>query len=138
MAQVYRMNLLQDALSNLCEALEGVRAAVIVSIEGFVVASYPPGDESFVRNGSTDSSQVAAMAATLVALAERTLSRLSQGDIERMLVEGRHGVMIVIPVSDDAAIAVLLDKGAKLGVALHVGQFAAQHIRHILEGSLAV
>jgi predicted regulator of Ras-like GTPase activity (Roadblock/LC7/MglB family) len=138
MAQVYRMDLLQNALSSLCDLLEGVRAAVIVSIEGFVVASHPPGDESFAENGSATSSQVAAMAATLVALAERTLSRLEQGEIERMLVEGRYGVMMVIPVSQDAAIAVLLEKGAKLGVALHTAQSAAQRIRHILEGSLVV
>jgi predicted regulator of Ras-like GTPase activity (Roadblock/LC7/MglB family) len=138
MAQVYRMDLLQDALANLCGSLEGVRAAVIVSIEGFVVASYPPGGESFAEDDSANSSQVAAMAATLVALAERTLSRLDQGEIERMLVEGRHGVMIVIPVSDNAAIAVLLKKGSKLGVALYAGQFAAQRIRNILEGSMVV
>jgi predicted regulator of Ras-like GTPase activity (Roadblock/LC7/MglB family) len=138
MAQVYRMDLLQNALANLCNSLDGVRAAVIVSIEGFVVASHPLGDEAFVENGSANSSQVAAMAATLVTLGERTLSRLAQGEIERMLVEGRHGAMIVIPVSDNAAIAVLLEKGAKVGVALYTVQFAAQQIRHILEGSLVV
>jgi predicted regulator of Ras-like GTPase activity (Roadblock/LC7/MglB family) len=138
MAQVYRTDLLQDALADLCDSLDGVRAAVIVSIEGFVVASHPPGRESFAEDESANSSQVAAMAATLVALAERTLSRLDQGDIERMLVEGRYGVMIVIPVSNDAAIAALLEKGSKLGVALYSGQFAAQRIRNILEGSLVV
>jgi predicted regulator of Ras-like GTPase activity (Roadblock/LC7/MglB family) len=132
------MDMLQDALANLCDSLEGVLAAVIVSIEGFVVASHPPGDESFTEDGSASSSQVAAMAATLVALAQRTLSRLEQGEIERMLVEGRYGVMIVIPASESAAIAVLLEKGAKLGVALYAGQYAAQRIRPILEGSLVV
>jgi predicted regulator of Ras-like GTPase activity (Roadblock/LC7/MglB family) len=138
MAQVYRMDLLQSALANMCGSLPGVRAAVILSIEGFVVASYPPGDESFTEDSSANSSQVAAMAATLVALAERTLSRLEQGDIERMLVEGHDGVMIVIPVTDSAAIAILLEKQAKLGFAMYTGQFAAQRIRHILEGSLVV
>jgi predicted regulator of Ras-like GTPase activity (Roadblock/LC7/MglB family) len=138
MAEVYRMDMLQNALANLCDSLQGVRAAVIVSIEGFVVAAYPPGDEAFGDEGATTSSQVAAMAATLAALAQRTLARLEQGDIERMLVEGRHGVMIVIPVSDNAALAVLLEKGTKLGVALYTGQFAAQRIRSILEGSLVV
>jgi len=130
------MDLLQNALANLCDSLAGVRAAVIVSIEGFVVASHPPGDETFMEDGSTYSSQVAAMAATLVALGERTLARLAQGEIERLLVEGRQGAMIVVPVSDNAAIAVLLEKGAKIGIALYSVQFAAQRIRHILEGSL--
>jgi len=134
MPQVYRVDLLQDVLAKLCNSLEKVRAAVIVSIEGFVVASHPPGDESFIEDSSANSSQVAAMASTLVALGERTLARLAQGEIERLLVEGCQGGMIVIPVSDDAAIAVLLEKGAKIGIALHTVQLAAQHIRHILEG----
>jgi predicted regulator of Ras-like GTPase activity (Roadblock/LC7/MglB family) len=138
MAQVYRMDLLQDALAGLCGSLQGVHAAVIVSIEGFVVASHPPGDESFIEEGSANSSQVAAMAATLVALGERTLARLAQGEIERLLVEGRQGAMIVVPVSDNAAIAVLLEKWAKVGIALYTVQFAAQRIRRILEGSLVV
>ena len=138
MPQVYRMDLLQSALAELANSLEGVRAAVIVSIEGFVVASHPPGDESFAEEGSANSSQVAAMAATLVALAQRTMSRLEQGEIDRMLVEGQNGVMIIVPVTNEAAIAVLLEKGAKLGVAFHTGQFAAQRIRNILHGSLVV
>jgi predicted regulator of Ras-like GTPase activity (Roadblock/LC7/MglB family) len=138
MAQVYRMDLLQSALANMYDSLPGVRAAVILSIEGFVVAAYPPGDESFAEDSSANSSQVAAMAATLIALAERTLSRLEQGDVERMLVEGRDGVMIVLPVTDSAAIAILLEKQAKLGFAMYTGQFAVQRIRHILEGSLVV
>ena len=138
MPQVYRMDLLQSALAELANSLDGVQAAVIVSIEGFVVASYPPGDESFAEEGSANSSQVAAMAATLVALAQRTMSRLGQGEIDRMLVEGQNGVMIVVPVTDEAAIAVLLEKGAKLGVAFYTGQFAAHRIRNILAGSLVV
>jgi predicted regulator of Ras-like GTPase activity (Roadblock/LC7/MglB family) len=133
---IYRMDLLQDTLARLCDSLEGAYAAVIVSIEGFVVAAYPPGDESFVEDGSgnANSSQVAAMAATLVALAERTLARLAQGDIERLLVDGQYGTMIVIPVSDSAAIAVLLEKGAKIGIGLYTVQYIAQQVRQILEG----
>jgi len=74
------------------------------------------------------------MAATLVALAERTLARLAQGDIERLLVDGQYGTMIVIPVSDSAAIAVLLEKGAKIGIGLYTVQSIAEQVRHILEG----
>jgi predicted regulator of Ras-like GTPase activity (Roadblock/LC7/MglB family) len=138
MTQVYRTDLLQNALADLCDSLEGVLAAVVVSIEGFVVATHPPGEESFGENEAANSSQVAAMAATLVALAERTLSRLEQGDVERMLVEGRTGVMIVIPVSEDAALAVLLEKGSKLGIALHTGQVAAGRVQNILEGQVMI
>ena len=45
MAQVYRTDLLEEALKEFCEKLDGVQGAVIVSIEGFVVAAYTVGEE---------------------------------------------------------------------------------------------
>jgi predicted regulator of Ras-like GTPase activity (Roadblock/LC7/MglB family) len=39
MAQVYRTDLLEEALKEFCDRLDGVQGAVIVSIEGFVVAA---------------------------------------------------------------------------------------------------
>jgi predicted regulator of Ras-like GTPase activity (Roadblock/LC7/MglB family) len=139
MPQLYRVDLLQRALASLCESLESARAAVIVSVEGFVIASYPPGDESFVENDAASSSHVAAMASIMVALAERTLSRLrlSDGEIDRLLVEGERGSLIVLPVSSEAAIAVLLEKEAKMGVALRTVPRAAQQVRDILERKAA-
>jgi len=43
---------------------------------------------------------------------------VGEGGIGRLLVEGDHGSMIVVPVSDDASMAVLLEKEAKVGAAL--------------------
>jgi predicted regulator of Ras-like GTPase activity (Roadblock/LC7/MglB family) len=43
MALMYRADLLERNLARLCNLLEGVRAAVIVSGEGLVVACHPPG-----------------------------------------------------------------------------------------------
>jgi predicted regulator of Ras-like GTPase activity (Roadblock/LC7/MglB family) len=139
MPQLYRVDLLQRALASLCKSLESARAAVIVSVEGFVIASYPPGDESFLEDDAASSSHVAAMASIMVALAERTLSRLrlSDGEIDRLLVEGKHGSLIVLPVSSEAAIAVLLEKEAKMGVALRTVPRAAQQVRDILERKAA-
>jgi uncharacterized protein len=139
MPQVYRVDLLQRALASLCKSLQSARAAVIVSVEGFVIASYPPGDESLVEDDAASSSHVAAMASIMVSLAERTLStlRLSDGEIERLLVEGKRGSLIVLPVSSEAAIAVLLEKDTKMGVALRAVPRAAQQMRDILERKAA-
>jgi len=51
------------------------------------------------------------------------------------MVEGDRGSMIVVPVSDEASIAVLLEKEARIGVALYAGKGAAQEIRVIPEGN---
>ncbi len=136
MAQVvYKTDLLETALQELCHKLEGVQGAVIVSVEGFVVAAYAPHESDMHEEGPTSSPQVAAMAATLIALGERTLARLAQGDMIRLLIEGNDGGMIVVPANDRASVAVMVDREAKMGLVLYALQQSAATISDILEGA---
>lgn len=137
MAQVYKTDLLEGALKELCGKLEGVQGAVIVSIEGFVVASYSPLESDMDEEDSpTSSPQVAAMAATLIALGERTLSRLAQGEMIRLLIEGNDGGMLVVPANRRSSVAVMVGREAKMGLVLYALQQSAKKISHILEGSV--
>ena len=135
MVQVYKTDLLEEALGELCSRLEGVQGAVIVSIEGFVVAAYTPHESEMDEEGPTSSPQVAAMAATLIALGERTLSRLAQGEMIRLLVEGNDGGMLVVPANRRASVAVMVGREAKMGLVLYALQQSAGKISSILEGS---
>jgi hypothetical protein len=135
MAQVYKTDLLETALQEMCAKLEGVQGAVIVSIEGFVVAAYTPRESELDEEGPTSSPQVAAMAATLIALGERTLSRLAQGEMMRLLVEGNDGAMLVVPANRRASVAVMVGREAKMGLVLYALQQSARNISNILEGS---
>ena len=135
MVQVYKTDLLEEALKELCSRLEGVQGAVIVSIEGFVVAAYTPHESEMDEEGPTSSPQVAAMAATLIALGERTLSRLAQGEMIRLLVEGNAGGMLVVPANRRASVAVMVGREAKMGLVLYALQQSAGKISSILEGS---
>ncbi|MGC8880203.1 MAG: roadblock/LC7 domain-containing protein, partial [Anaerolineae bacterium] len=121
--------------AQLCNTLDGARTAVVVSIEGLVVASYPPENDSFLDDGMAHSSQVAAMASIMISLAERTLARLglSDGPAERLLIEGSRGSVIVLPVNSEVALAVVLEKEAKPGIAFHIVPRAAQQIQQILK-----
>jgi len=134
MAQVYRTDLLENALEEMCSKLQGVQGAVIVSIEGFVVAAYTPHESDLDEEGPTSSPQVAAMAATLIALGERTLSRLAQGDMLRLLIEGDDGGMLVVPANKRASIAVMVGREAKMGLTLYALQQSARAISDILDG----
>jgi predicted regulator of Ras-like GTPase activity (Roadblock/LC7/MglB family) len=136
MAQVYRTELLEDALKEVCDKLDGVQGAVIVSIEGFVVAAYTPyeGDDDIDEEGPTSSPQVAAMAATLIALGERTLARLAQGEMIRLLIEGNDGGMLVVPANRRASVAAMVDKEPKMGLVLYALQQSTRKISDILEG----
>jgi hypothetical protein len=137
MAQVYKTDLLEGALQELCSKLEGVQGAVIVSIEGFVVAAYSPFEANMDEEDSpTSSPQVAAMAATLIALGERTLSRLAQGEMIRLLIEGNDGGMLVVPANRRSSVAVMVGREAKMGLVLYALQQSAKKISGILEGSV--
>jgi len=134
MAIVYRTELLEAALARLCNQLVNIQGAVIVSIEGFVVAAHTPKQNGSNTDDAVNSPQVAAMAATLIALGERTLARLAQGDLSRMLLEGSDGAMLVVPVSRRAAVALMVNNNAKMGLSLYALRRAAKEISVILEG----
>ncbi len=112
-------------------AVDGVRASVIVNIDGLLVAAFPPGNEENPHENPTSSPQVAAMSATMIELAERTLGRLQQGELQRLLVEGEAGVMVVFPAGR-ASLAVMVEKDARLSHVLYAAKKAAAEIVEVL------
>ncbi len=61
----------------------------------------------------------------------QTLLRLESGKLERLIIEGSGGAMILLPVAEaDVALAVIVAKDAKVGLAaramrLKIGTIAA-------------
>ncbi len=131
MVREYRSEILERTLRTLHAAVPGVIASVIVNIDGLLVAAYPPGDDENFTENPTSSPQVAAMAATLIGLAERTLGRLAQGELQRLLMEGEDGVMIVYPAGR-AALAVLVERDVKMGMVLYAASRARNDVMKIL------
>lgn len=117
MARRYRVEILQDEISLLCQRVEGLDRAVVVSMDGFVVASHPPVDDSS-DSAPLHSPNVAATAASAIALGERALDRLAHGSFERLIIEGGSGAMIIYPIADtDAALVAVVRKDTKMGLA---------------------
>jgi predicted regulator of Ras-like GTPase activity (Roadblock/LC7/MglB family) len=131
MVREYRSETLERTLRTLHTAVPGIIASVIVNIDGLLVSSYPPGDDDSFAENPTSSPQVAAMAATLIGLAERTLGRLAQGELERLLMEGEEGTMIVYPAGR-AALAVLVAKDTKMGMVLYAASRARNDVMKVL------
>jgi predicted regulator of Ras-like GTPase activity (Roadblock/LC7/MglB family) len=127
----FRDQKLGDELKKLYTVVEGVKAIVIVNIDGLLVSSYPTTDEDNPHENPTSSPQVAAMSATLVGLAEKTLVRLAQGKLERLLMEGEEGTMVVYP-AHRTAVAVLVSKTANMAHVLFATKQAATEIGKIL------
>lgn len=133
MTQQFRSDALEDELKKLYAIVTGVKATVIVNNDGLLVAAYPAQNEENPHQNPTSSPQVAAMSATLIGLAEKTLVRLEQGDLERLLMEAEDGTMVVYPAGR-ASVAVLVEKDAHLGQVLYAMKQAAFAVEDILAG----
>ncbi|MDX2138979.1 MAG: roadblock/LC7 domain-containing protein [Chloroflexota bacterium] len=131
MAQESRSAKLENTLQTLHVAVDGVRASVIVNIDGLLVAAFPPSDDENPHQNPTSSPQVAAMSATLVGLAVKTLGRLAQGNLERLMMEGEEGVLVIFPAGR-ASLAVLAEKDARLSHILYAAKRAAAEVETIL------
>jgi predicted regulator of Ras-like GTPase activity (Roadblock/LC7/MglB family) len=108
-----------------------LHGTVVVSIEGFVVAAYSGEGRSRTAN-PVDSPQIAAMAAAIIALGERVLGRLARGEIDRILLDGTEGGIIVVPAGPEAAVATMVNKDAKLGLVMHELRRSSREVYKVL------
>jgi len=118
-------------LRRLHKSVDGVHGTVVVSIEGFVVAAYS-GEGRSHHSNPVDSPQIAAMAAAIIALSERVLGRLARGEIDRILLDGSEGGIIVVPAGPEAALAAMVTKDAKLGLVMHELRRSAREVYKVL------
>ena len=103
----------------LYERIPGVHEAVIVTNDGLVIAAYPGAADGRDTSSDTGTSHwVAALAAEIIAQSRRAFGQLAQGAVNRVLIDGESGSMIVVPAGDHAALAVMVDTHAKLGLAM--------------------
>ena len=131
MASADRVIALEAALRTLGMIVDGVTASVIVSEDGFALAAYPDGEDRSVGDDPLNAAQVAAVSATLAALAERSLDRLAQGELGRLLLEGEAGTLLSCPAGA-VTLALLVEKEASMGHVLFAAQKAAAEIESIL------
>jgi hypothetical protein len=127
----YRVQVLEDILRRLHQSVGGLHGTVVVSIEGFVVAAYSGEGRSRTSN-PVDSPQIAAMAAAIIALGERVLGRLARGELDRILLDGSEGGIIVVPAGPEAALAAMVNKDAKLGLVMYELRRSSREVHRVL------
>ena len=132
MPSASRSEALRQSLLQLHRRVPAAKGSAVITSDGLVIAMHPPGWDSDIQS-PTGAESVAAMAAVISSAAERTVARLDQGALERVLLEGEKGMVGVFPCTRDAALTVLLAKDAKLGLAARLAQQTAREIAAILE-----
>ena len=134
MKQVDRSRALDESLRRLGMVVEGVKTCVVVNIDGLPLAAFPNDEQNSNSSDPLSAAEVAAVSARLAGLAERTLDRLAQGDMGRLLLEGESGTLLNCPAGD-VTLALVVEPGASMGHVLFAAQKAAAEIESILARS---
>jgi predicted regulator of Ras-like GTPase activity (Roadblock/LC7/MglB family) len=116
---------LASALNDFIASSPDVEAAAIVSFDGLAMASALPED--------MDEDRLGAMSAALLSLGEQAASGLGRGELSQVFVEGEHGYVFLMSARDEAVLATITSKQAKIGFMLFEMRRAAEVIGELLE-----
>ena len=98
----------QQILEDLNGSSADVEASALISNDGLVIASALP--------AGIDDDRVGAMSAALLSLGDRAGRELARGSIERVLVHGEKGYVIMSASGTEAVLTVLAKPNTKLGL----------------------
>lgn len=100
--------MLQQALGELNGSTADIEASALISTDGLMIASALP--------SGTDEDRIGAMSAALLALGDRTARELARGQLNRVLIQGERGYVIMSSAGPEAVLTVLAKPNAKLGL----------------------
>ena len=100
---------LHRSLQDLIKQSPDLRGALIVSNEGFLVASV-----------IDDAETIGPIASNLLDLADKAVQRLAQGSVQRVLVDATEGTIAMVPAGPHAVLVTVINKQAKLGVVMEL------------------
>lgn len=116
---------LNKILADLQASSSDVEACAVVSEDGLIIASSLPQD--------VEEARVAAMAAAMISMGERTSSELKRGKLEQLFVKGDNGYVINMHAGEYAVLLALTRAEAKLGLIFLDMKRAAEGIRDLLK-----
>ena len=120
-----RAGRLAAALDEFIHSSPDVEAAAVVSFDGLPMASALP-DEM-------EEDRVGAMSAALLSLGEQAAMGLGRGRLNQVFVEGEHGFVFLMSARDQAVLAAVARRTAKIGFMLFEMRRAADRIGYALE-----
>lgn len=103
-----RKDMFQQVLEELKSSSADVEASALISTDGLMIASALP--------QSMDEDRVGAMSAALLSLGDRAARELVRGTLERVLLQGQQGYVIMSSAGSEAVLTVLAKPNAKLGL----------------------
>jgi uncharacterized protein len=106
--QVSRGSRITDALRTLRTSTPEILGAVVVNMEGIVIASLLPQE--------VDEELIGGMAASLLGVGERISADLMGSKMEQIYARSPKGYIVLNAISAEAALVLLVTREAKLGL----------------------
>ena len=103
-----RTDSFQQILEDLNSSSADVEASALISNDGLMIASALP--------TGVDEDRVGAMSAALLSLGDRAGRELARGSIDRIMIQGEKGYVIMTSSGDEAVLTIMAKPNAKLGL----------------------
>lgn len=103
-----RTDMLQQTLLELNGGTADIEASALISTDGLMMASALP--------AGMDEDRIGAMTAALLSLGDRAARELARGRLQRILIQGERGYVIMSASGTEAVLTVMARADAKLGL----------------------
>ncbi|MEM3525768.1 MAG: roadblock/LC7 domain-containing protein [Candidatus Jordarchaeaceae archaeon] len=116
-------------LENLLKAMEDadpdIESSAVVRTDGLVMASALP--------KSADEGLIAAMSAALLNIGNRAVAELARGELDKVIVSGTKGDIILRGVGSEAVLSAITKPGSNLGLLLVEMKRTGEKIMNVLK-----
>ncbi|MGQ4834116.1 MAG: roadblock/LC7 domain-containing protein [Candidatus Asgardarchaeia archaeon] len=134
MASRGKSQLLSEILQEIKKALgERVEASVIVTEDGLPISSLLPVELISEDIRDEKETEIAAMTATILSVSKRAMEEFKKGDIDKILIDGKNGALILMSAKEKAILAVLTRETTNLGLLFLTMKRATEKIAKVLE-----
>jgi hypothetical protein len=115
---------LTQILRNLEASVPEVEGSAVISTDGLVMAS--------AFHSDVEEDRVAAMAAAMLSLGERTAGELGRGGLDQVYIKGENGYVFLMSAGTDAVLTALAREDAKLGMVFLEMKRTAEQITNVV------
>jgi predicted regulator of Ras-like GTPase activity (Roadblock/LC7/MglB family) len=115
---------LDVVLNNFERNVPHVEATAVVSTDGLVIASRLP--------DQVEEDRIGAMGAAILSISARSGHELARGEMERVLIEGEAGYILIRSIGEDAIMVALVDKDVRLGMLFYEAKRCIEKLSEIL------
>jgi hypothetical protein len=119
-----RKEQLQETLRGITEQSSDIQGVAVISMDGLIIAAVLPQEMEQTRVG--------AVTAGILSLSGRSVEQLERGTLQRTMVQGSDGNIILMNAGKNAALAALTGSDVNLGLAFLEVSNGAQAVAEIL------